>query len=66
VLGQLSAVARVGLGQVWQDRTAIRLRDLRAGYGLGLVHPSRFGPLAVDLGVSGEGRVLFTFAVGMF
>jgi outer membrane translocation and assembly module TamA len=63
VLAQLRAVARVGAGQVFPSRNALRLTDLPVGGGLGLVYPTRLGPLRLDVGVREGGDTLVTFAV---
>jgi NTE family protein len=63
-LGQLRVVGRVGAGQVFASRSAVRVGDLSTGFGLGLVYPTRVGPLRVDLGILGGGHTLLTFAVG--
>jgi outer membrane protein assembly factor BamA len=55
VYGDLRLLARLGAGNVWEARRAVRLGDLQGGFGLGLELPTRFGPLAFDWGRSAEG-----------
>jgi NTE family protein len=64
VVGQLQAVGRVGIGNVYGSRTDITLDDLRWGVGIGLVFQSRVGPLAFELGWRDGGASLFTGSLG--
>jgi NTE family protein len=63
LVGQLNALVRFGVGDVWATRREIQLSGLEHGFGIGLVHPTRIGPVAADLGFA-SGRTLFTFAIG--
>jgi len=64
LFGQFRAVARAGAGNVWASRDDIGFPGLRYGFGVGLVHPTRIGPVAVDLGIRRTGDALFTFSIG--
>ena len=64
LVGRLLAIARAGAGQVFEARRDLSLASLEAGIGLSLLHPSRIGPLAADLGVRRDGGVLLTFSIG--
>jgi NTE family protein len=64
VVGQLQAVGRVGAGNVYGSRNDITLDDLRWGVGVGVVYPSRVGPLALELGWRDGGASLFTASLG--
>ncbi len=64
LFGQFRAVARTGAGNVWASRDDIGFPGLRYGFGVGLVHPTRVGPVAVDLGIRRGGDALFTFSIG--
>ncbi len=64
LFGQFRAVARAGAGNVWATRDQIGFPGLRYGFGVGLVHPTRIGPVAVDLGIRRSGDALFTFSIG--
>jgi outer membrane translocation and assembly module TamA len=63
-VGKLRAVARVGVGNVWDREEDIRLSGLARGIGIGLAHPSRLGPIAVDFGVRNGGSTLFSISIG--
>jgi hypothetical protein len=64
LFGQFRAVARAGAGNVWASRDDIGFPGLRYGFGVGLVHPTRIGPVAADLGIRRGGGALFTFSIG--
>jgi outer membrane protein assembly factor BamA len=64
VVARLHVVGRVGAGQVFATRDAIRLADLPAGGGLGLVYPTRLGPVRLDVGRRSGGSTLVMFAIG--
>ena len=64
LFGQFRAVARAGAGNGWVSRDAVGFPGLRYGFGVGLVHPTRIGPVAVDLGIRRAGDALFTFSIG--
>jgi len=55
VYRRLRLLGRVGAGQVWDSRGAVRLRGLHGGFGFGLELPTRAGPLALDWGRSAAG-----------
>jgi len=61
---QLRVVGRVGAGQVFASRDAVRLADLPLGGGLGLAYPTRLGPVRLDVGLRRGGSALVTFAIG--
>ena len=63
-IAQLRVVGRVGAGQVFASRDAVRLADLPLGVGLGLVYPTPLGPVRLDVGVRRGGSALVTFAIG--
>jgi NTE family protein len=63
-VAQLRAVARIGAGQVFDSRSSVRVGDLQGGVGLGLLYPTRIGPVRVDFGFLEGGRTLVTFAIG--
>jgi hypothetical protein len=48
-------VGRVGAGNVWRSRQAVRLDGLETGIGLGLEVPTPAGPLLLDWGRSARG-----------
>ena len=58
------AVARLGAGNVWASRDVIGFEALRYGFGAGLFHQTRVGPVAVDFGLRRGGGTLFTFSIG--
>jgi NTE family protein len=60
----LSAVLRVGAGNVWPRTEDISTEGLRYGASIGLYRPSRIGPLAFDFGVRRGGGTLFSVSVG--
>jgi outer membrane protein assembly factor BamA len=64
VVNQLRVLARVGAGNVYASRNEIRIDDLRWGVGVGLVYPSKIGPLAVELGWRDGGASLLTASFG--
>jgi NTE family protein len=64
LVGPLRLVGRVGAGQVFAPETAFRLGDVAIGVGLGLVYPTRMGPVRLDLGRRQGGETLVTFAIG--
>jgi len=64
LIGQLRLVARVGAGNVWDQRSDIRLDSLKPGAGLALVQPTRIGPVSLDFGVRDGGKTLLTLSVG--
>ncbi|HEY7697273.1 MAG TPA: BamA/TamA family outer membrane protein, partial [Vicinamibacteria bacterium] len=64
VIKNLRAMARVGLGNVWDEREDISFDSLPFGFGLGLYYPTRIGPVAVNAGLRRGGDVLFTFSIG--
>jgi NTE family protein len=64
VVGQLRAVVRLGAGNVFARRRDIGLDDLRWGVGVGVMYPSRVGPLALELGWTDTGRSLLTASLG--
>lgn len=64
IFGQLRAVARAGTGNVWETRRDVRLGGLESGFSLGLLHLTRIGPVAADLGVRRDGSTLFTVSIG--
>ena len=64
VVGQLRAVGRVGAGNVYGSRNDITLDDLRWGVGVGVMYPSRIGPLAFELGWRDGGTSLFSASLG--
>jgi NTE family protein len=63
-LGALRIFARVGGGDVYPTREAIRLRDQRWGIAAGAVYPTRIGPVALEWGVRDGADSLITLAVG--
>jgi NTE family protein len=63
-LGALELVGRVGAGDVFDDRDAIALGDLRWGASVGLYYPSRVGPMSVEIGFRDGGGSLLSVAVG--
>ncbi len=64
LIGQLRVVARVGAGNVWEQRSDVRLGSLKPGAGLALVQPTRIGPVSLDFGVRDGGKTLLTLSVG--
>jgi NTE family protein len=60
----LEGVLRVGVGNVWEDRTDISSEGLRYGASIGLYRPSRIGPLAFDFGLRRGGGTLFSVSIG--
>lgn len=66
---RLEAALFVDAGQVWSDRAAVRLEDLRWATGPALMVRSPVGPLRVDWGIllgtrGEEPRNVFHFSVG--
>jgi NTE family protein len=64
LIGQLRLLARVGAGNVWDQRSEIRLGSVKPGAGLALVQPTRIGPVSLDLGIRDGGKALVTLSVG--
>jgi NTE family protein len=64
VVGPLRVLARAGAGNVYATRSEIRIDDLRWGVGMGLMYPSKIGPLAVELGWTDGGASLLTASFG--
>jgi NTE family protein len=64
VIGQLRLLARVGAGNVWDERSLITLDSLKVGAGLALVQPTRVGPVSLDFGIREGGQALLTLSVG--
>jgi outer membrane protein assembly factor BamA len=64
VIGDLRALARVGAGNVFESRSEIGFDDLRWGVGIGVVYPSRVGPLALELGWRDGGASLLSASLG--
>jgi outer membrane protein assembly factor BamA len=64
VVHQLRVLARFGAGNVYERRNDIRFDDLRWGVGVGLMYPSKIGPLAVELGWRDGGASLLTASFG--
>jgi NTE family protein len=63
-VGQLRLVARAGAGNVFTRAREIELAGLRWGASLGVYHPSPIGPVALELGVRGDGRTLASLSIG--
>lgn len=55
---------RGGAGEVWAARRDITLRSLKRGAGIGLEKATRFGPLALDVGVGESGRTALYLSAG--
>jgi NTE family protein len=64
IIGDLQVVVRAGAGDVFASRDRIGFSHLRWGGGVGLMYPSRVGPLALDLGWRGGGAMLVSLALG--
>ncbi len=64
VVSELQAVARVGVGNVYSSRDAISFHDLRWGVGVGLMYPSRVGPLALEIGWRDGGDSKVSLSLG--
>ena len=64
VFGQLRVVGRVGTGNIYASRSEIALDDLRWGVGVGVMYPSKVGPLALELGWHDGGASLFSVSLG--
>ena len=63
-LGPLEVLARAGAGNVFDERDAVSLSDLRWGVGAGLYYPSRIGPVSLDIGFRDGGASLVSLVVG--
>jgi len=63
-LDGLRVRGRVGAGNVWPNRSQIRLNSLRVGLGLGVYYPTRFGPVGLDFGATTDGRSLWSLTLG--
>ena len=64
LIGQLRLLARVGAGNVWDERASVSLDSLKVGAGLALVQPTRVGPVSLDFGIGEGGKALVTLSVG--
>jgi NTE family protein len=64
VYRDLRLLGRVGAGNVWDTRRALRPGDLQGGFGFGLELPTRAGPLAVDWGHSAAGHSRLHVSLG--
>jgi NTE family protein len=64
VVGQLRVLARVGTGNVFPGRSQIGFDDLRWGMGVGVMYPSRVGPLALEIGWRDTGQSLTSLSLG--
>jgi NTE family protein len=60
----LHLVTRAGAGNVFESQKDLTLRDLRYGVGVGLMAPTRVGPVSVELGVRDGGESLVTLSLG--
>ena len=65
VHGRLRALARVGAGQVWAERSSVQLDDLEGGFGVGLEMPTPVGPVMLDWGRTFDGRGHLSLTVGL-
>jgi len=63
-LGPLELVTRLGAGDVFDERDAIRLGELRWGVSVGLYYPSRVGPMSLEVGFRDGGGSVLSLAVG--
>ena len=64
VVSELRVLARAGAGNVFSTTDAIGLDDLRWGVGVGVMYPSRVGPLALEIGWRDDGGSLFSASLG--
>jgi NTE family protein len=64
VLGELRAVARGGAGNVFDHTSDISLAGIRWGVGLGVMMPTRVGPISAEIGVRDGGSTLVSVALG--
>lgn len=64
MFGDLQALVRAGGGNVFETRSEIGLKDLRWGVGIGVMYPSRVGPLALELGWRNGGASLLSASLG--
>lgn len=55
---------RAGAGNVWDGRDEISLGDLDWGIGAGVMRRTRFGPVALEAGVDGDGHAAVYISVG--
>jgi len=66
LLGSLSLVARGGAGNAFLDPEPIAIGDLRWGAGIGVVYPSRIGPISLEFGLRDDGKTLLSLGVGWY
>jgi len=64
LVGELRVVARAGAGNVFERGDPLRLPGLRYGVALGLVLPTRVGPVAAELGLRDKGGTLVSLTLG--
>ncbi len=64
VVSELRVLVRAGAGNVFQARDTIGLDDLRWGVGVGVMYPSRVGPLALEMGWRDGGTSLVSASLG--
>jgi outer membrane translocation and assembly module TamA len=64
VVSELRVLVRAGAGNVFSTRDTIRLHDLRWGVGVGLMYPSRVGPLALEIGWRDGGDSKVSLSLG--
>ena len=55
---------RAGAGNVWERRGDVSLADLRWGVGASVTRRTRFGPMALEAGVDGDGRGAVYLSMG--
>jgi outer membrane protein insertion porin family len=55
---------RVGAGNVWDDRSAVSLSDLRGGVGIGLGRRTPIGPVSLDAGLDEDGQGALYITIG--
>jgi NTE family protein len=63
-IGSLRLVARAGAENGFENRKEIDLGDLVWGLGVGAMVPTRFGPVALELGVHEGGETLVSASLG--
>ena len=64
LVGPLRLVARAGAGNVYERTSDIRLAGTRWGLGVGVLAPTRIGPVSAELGVRDDGGTLLSFGAG--
>jgi NTE family protein len=55
---------RAGAGNVWGDRSAVSLSDLRSGVGIALARRTRMGPISIDAGLDEDGEGALYVSIG--